>query len=99
MLLLGAPHWPVRPDRFERTGPDGATATPATDLLAAGAEDPAAVWKALDAGLDPTLAAERPDRRGPDAPDVHIGDTGDTMDANKHLDRSPGTVPPSPPSE
>lgn len=99
LLLVGAPHWPVRPDRFERTGPDGDPSTPAVDLLATGAEDPAAVWKALDAGLDPTVAAGQPETRGPADPDVHIGDTRDTMDANKHLDRSTRTAPPSPSSE
>lgn len=42
LVLLRAPHWPQRTARFERP-----SSTPPSD-------DPAAIWKAIDAGEDPT---------------------------------------------
>jgi len=54
ILLLRSRAWPRRPDRFRRS--------PAT----VGA-DPAEVWAALDAGLDPTEPGPRPDTEIGDA--------------------------------
>lgn len=70
LVALTAPRWPRRPDRFTRTAAVAA-ATTAED-------DPAAVWRAQDAGLDPTTTA-RP------APDVRPEASGDRMDrAERH---------------
>ncbi|MET1007701.1 MAG: Trp biosynthesis-associated membrane protein [Propionibacteriaceae bacterium] len=71
-LFLGARHWPVRAERFERSGP-----TPLENV----GDDPAGVWKALDAGLDPTTDAEPSDTPIPADPDVHNLGSGDTMGA------------------
>jgi len=72
-LLLGARGWGAGASRFER-----AAAEPADTR----SEDPAIIWKALDAGLDPTTgASDREAPAGPD-PDVQIADAGDTMVAN-----------------
>lgn len=46
LMLSTAGRWPARTARFERSGP----ARPSMD-------DPAAVWRSMDAGLDPTLDA------------------------------------------
>ena len=62
LVLVTAPRWPVRADRFTRRT-EAAAATAAED-------DPAAVWRAQDAGLDPTVA-----------PDVHKRRARDTMGA------------------
>lgn len=75
-LWRRAPHWPARRDRFQRTG--GAPATTADD-------DPAQVWRALDAGLDPTDVDDQgqgaADVRGPRDPVVQNRRAGDTMGA------------------
>lgn len=70
VMLLRAGHWRSRADRFTRgSEPTVAGPEPVPDAE----EDPTAVWKALDAGQDPTDAddggesGERPDftpRRG-----------------------------------
>jgi uncharacterized membrane protein (TIGR02234 family) len=64
MITTGT--WPSRSDRF---GPSsGKSEGPASD-------DPAELWKAMDAGLDPTTdAAKVP------YPNVHNREPGDTMD-------------------
>lgn len=49
LLWLGAPHWLRRTRRYERVTPD-ATLEDSLDA----ADDPADVWRALDAGIDPT---------------------------------------------
>jgi uncharacterized membrane protein (TIGR02234 family) len=85
LVLLTASRWPQRTDRFSR---DGTTAAGTGS-----GNDPADVWRALDAGLDPTLGPGRPrDRRnGPGvAPDVHEDGFSDTMGTT---DQAP---PPSP---
>lgn len=87
LVLVTAPRWPRRTDRFSRDAP----VRPATTT----ADDPADVWRAQDAGLDPTLAPERPRAAGAvprHAPDVHGRVPRDTMgDAEE--------PPPPPPSE
>jgi uncharacterized membrane protein (TIGR02234 family) len=83
-LLLGAPTWSASaPARFERSGAEPEPAV---------ADDPAGIWKALDAGWDPTdpgRDGEPSDGRqqptGAD-PDVHNDDPGDTMVPNRHVD-------------
>jgi uncharacterized membrane protein (TIGR02234 family) len=79
LLWVGAPHWSLRPDRFERGG-----AEPALP----GSDDPAGVWRALDAGLDPTAEAEGSDTPPLHDPDVRIGEAGDTMGPKKTADPS-----------
>jgi uncharacterized membrane protein (TIGR02234 family) len=56
LVVLTAARWPLRVDRFERTGP-GAVALDAET-------DPAEVWRAMDAGIDPTSLDVREDPRG-----------------------------------
>jgi uncharacterized membrane protein (TIGR02234 family) len=73
-LLVGAPSWAATAGRFDRRA--------AVDPLATAVDDPAGIWKAQDAGLDPTAG---PDEQPPVAacdPDVQIDDPGDTMVAN-----------------
>ena len=65
-LLFGAPTWAVTATRFERDTPEP------TESVA----DPSGIWKAQDAGLDPTDLH----------PDVHEGRTGDTMVTDSHCD-------------
>ncbi|OYO01370.1 Trp biosynthesis-associated membrane protein [Enemella evansiae] len=55
LMVARAQRWPRRPDRFDRTR---ARAQTSPD------DDPNEVWKALDAGHDPTTAA-RPDDSTP----------------------------------
>ncbi len=80
LVLLTAPRWPRRPDRFTRSA--------AVAAATAAEDDPAEVWRALDAGLDPTTAT-RPATRS--APDVRPSASGDRMGGGKQ--------PPPPPSE
>jgi uncharacterized membrane protein (TIGR02234 family) len=81
-LLVGAPHWSSSAARFERpASPDGGE--PIADL----SEDPAALWKALDAGIDPTTAPERGHDDLPRPPDVHFEKPRDTMVANTDHNR------------
>jgi hypothetical protein len=70
LLWLGAPRWASSSDRFDRTTVD----SPETAM-----DDPAGLWKALDAGLDPTVARNASTAPGQIGPDVHIGATRDTM--------------------
>jgi uncharacterized membrane protein (TIGR02234 family) len=87
LVLLTAPRWPGRTDRFSRDAP----VRPATTA----ADDPADVWRAQDAGLDPTAAPEPRHSAGATtrrAPDVRERGSRDTMgDAEE--------PPPPPPSE
>lgn len=79
-VVSSARRWPQRTARFERPGADAASVTGPDPL-----DDPAAAWKALDAGVDPTVAA-KPDRVPEEfgaaaaAPDVRYREAGDTMD-------------------
>jgi len=56
-LITGA-RWPAAASRFRRS----------ETSASAGADNPADLWQAMDAGLDPTAD-----------PDVRKGDSGDTM--------------------
>jgi uncharacterized membrane protein (TIGR02234 family) len=67
--------WPSRSDRF-RPG-SGRSEGPASD-------DPAELWKAMDAGLDPTT-----DTAKVPYPNVHNRDLGDTMDDTEGRRASP----------
>jgi len=68
LVAATAPRWPSRPDRFTRTAAVAA-ATTAED-------DPAAVWRAQDAGLDPTTTSRSV---APSGPDVRPAGPGDRM--------------------
>lgn len=65
LLWWGAPRWAARVARFDRSTTPGAPAAAPANL----SEDPARVWKDLDAGLDPTVD-----------PDVHRRVERVTMD-------------------
>lgn len=83
LILITATRWPVRPDRFSRT---------AGGYVNVEAE-PADVWKAMDAGLDPTVDEPQPAAGGagtagpsltaadPEHPDVRTRGVRDTMDS------------------
>lgn len=89
LVLVTAPRWPRRTDRFSRDAP----VRPATTT----ADDPADVWRAQDAGLDPTLAPEPRSAAGSTtrrSPDVRGGVPRDTMG-----DAEETPPPPPPPSE
>jgi hypothetical protein len=58
LTMITSERWPARPDRFRRSE-TGASA---------GTADAADLWRAMDAGLDPTAD-----------PDVRKADPGDTM--------------------
>jgi hypothetical protein len=58
LTMITSGRWPIPPDRFRRSE-GGASPDPA---------DPADLWRAMDAGLDPTVD-----------PDVRKTDPGDTM--------------------
>jgi len=83
LVLLTASRWPQRTDRFSRD-PTASTA---------GGNDPADVWRALDAGLDPTLGPDQL-RDGGNvtgvAPDVQKGGFSDTMGTT---DQAPPPTP------
>jgi uncharacterized membrane protein (TIGR02234 family) len=70
LTMITAGTWPSRSDRF-RPGSSRSEA-PASD-------DPAELWKAMDAGVDPT-ADPSADTAKVTYPDVHDRDPGDTMD-------------------
>jgi len=84
LVLLSAPGWAGGAKRFDRT----ASASPAVSA----ADDPADVWKAMDAGQDPTATTA-------DDPDVHQAATTATMDVSGNPARSspsdPGQAPDS----
>jgi uncharacterized membrane protein (TIGR02234 family) len=68
--LVSAGRWPQRSDRFRREPDVSGSERPL--------DDPADVWRALDAGLDPT--ADPPAKAaGPNHPDVHSTAASDTM--------------------
>jgi uncharacterized membrane protein (TIGR02234 family) len=84
LMAVRSPHWSQRTDRFQRPGVPGT----------GDASDPAALWKAIDAGIDPTVSPRRSGRRpdaGPAAeppdPDVHGSTSGDRMGTNQNADR------------
>jgi uncharacterized membrane protein (TIGR02234 family) len=76
LVLLTAGRWPQRADRFSRAAPVATTA----------ADEPAEVWRAQDAGLDPTVGSgpgPPPDDGNVTGvtPDVHKGGIRETMGA------------------
>ena len=90
LVLLTAPRWPRRTDRFTREE--------AVRAVRVDTDDPAAVWRAQDAGLDPTVvpapggADDGTGSGGRRAPDVHTRPSRDTMGSAEQ-------PPPPPPSE
>ncbi|HEY0237256.1 MAG TPA: Trp biosynthesis-associated membrane protein [Friedmanniella sp.] len=62
VMALTAPRWPSRAGRFERpvAVEPGQPLAATTGPNLPGDEDPAALWRLLDAGVDPTAAAEEP---------------------------------------
>ena len=84
LLWRGAPHWPQRGQRFQRPGageqsvPEAIpeTGSPAGAVMA----DPSQVWRALDAGQDPTLEPGDDTPREPVDPHVRIEGATDTME-------------------
>jgi len=72
LTVLRCGRWPSRTDRFRRDPAPVATVSP---------EDPAVLWKAMDAGIDPTTEPAEPpgseetwaDRSTPADPDVRKG--------------------------
>jgi uncharacterized membrane protein (TIGR02234 family) len=78
MTMITAGNWPSGSDRFQ-TGSDNAQATVS--------EEPAELWKAMDAGVDPTLNDH--DTRTPADPKMRNRSAGDTMDATEQAQQSP----------
>jgi uncharacterized membrane protein (TIGR02234 family) len=70
LTMITAGTWPSRSDRF-RPG-SSRSEGPASD-------DPAELWKAMDAGVDPTTDPSADTAQVP-YPNVHNRDPGDTMD-------------------
>ncbi|SDS75614.1 trp region conserved hypothetical membrane protein [Friedmanniella luteola] len=58
LVAVTAPRWPQRADRFTRTA--------AVAAATAAEDDPAAVWRAQDAGLDPTTTPGSVEATAPD---------------------------------
>jgi uncharacterized membrane protein (TIGR02234 family) len=75
LTMITARTWPSRSDRF-RPG-SGRSEGPASD-------DPTELWKAMDAGVDPTT-----DTAKVPYPNVHNRDRGDTMDDTEGRRASP----------
>ncbi len=81
-MALSAPRWASRADRYRRD------VEPARSVAAD--DDPAEVWKAMDAGLDPTLVSPADTSTTPPGPpthpappDVRNGGSGDTMGSSR----------------
>ena len=70
LVLLTASRWPRSVDRFERTGPGAVTLSPDAD--------PADVWRAMDAGVDPTSLDVREATRGDRMDDAHRAEKSPT---------------------
>lgn len=90
-MLLRARSWPQRADRFERTGAVAPEITPDTDS--------SVLWKAMDAGVDPTDAqatsAEHSGTDAPGSPDDPAGPSG-ASDADGEPGRSGDAEPAAP---
>jgi hypothetical protein len=67
LTMITSGRWPIPPDRFRRSE-GGASPDPA---------DPADLWRAMDAGRDPTVD-----------PDVRKADPGDTMSSANQSQQS-----------
>lgn len=77
VMMITAQRWPSRADRFDRSSNQPVVAPAEGD----GSEDPTLLWKAMDAGVDPTdeSASPPPGVQGPTAP-ISVEDrSGDTM--------------------
>jgi uncharacterized membrane protein (TIGR02234 family) len=76
LTMIFAATWPNGSDRFEK-GPGKVWAS----------EDPAELWKAMDAGVDPTAD----DRNTPTVPDPEVRnrEPGDTMDGTEQAQQLP----------
>jgi len=87
VMALTAPRWPSRAGRFERpvAGGPGPSPQPAATTGAPAADDPAALWRLLDAGVDPTvMEQQQPAEQAEGAAasgraDVHEQPSGVTM--------------------
>jgi uncharacterized membrane protein (TIGR02234 family) len=94
VMLLRASRWPQRSDRFQRPGAGVGAVSDAVDPA-----DATALWRALDAGVDPTLAGSDPPApsstfpaapRADDDPGVRTQVRNDTMGRSSRSDRDPG---------
>lgn len=80
LTLVTAGRWPTRADRFEREGP----ARPVAPT-----DEPADVWKAMDAGMDPTVDATPSDLQPPPPdPDVRNVRSRATMEGDSQSPHS-----------
>nr|WP_294690386.1 Trp biosynthesis-associated membrane protein [uncultured Friedmanniella sp.] len=77
LVAFTAARWPRRPDRFSRSAAVAATTT--------AEDDPAAVWHAQDAGLDPTTVSEPEHRLAPDVRPRRLRDTMGSAEEDKLL--------------
>jgi len=78
VTMITATHWPARSERFQA----GQVAGRPTN-----SDDPAELWKAMDAGADPT--AHDHDTPIGDDPEVRDRSSGDTMDATEQVQQLP----------
>jgi hypothetical protein len=92
VTLITAGSWPAGSDRFQ---------TGSGNAQAALSEEPAELWKAMDAGVDPTTAADFPrdaraaghvddhDTLRPADPKMRDRGVGDTMDGTEQVQQLP----------
>jgi uncharacterized membrane protein (TIGR02234 family) len=78
LTLITAAQWPARSERFRAGRVPGQLAN---------SDDPAELWKAMDAGADPT--ADDHDTPIRDDPKVRDRSSGDTMDATEQVQQLP----------
>ena len=78
VTIITAGNWPAGSDRFQ---------TKSDKAQAATSEEPAELWKAMDAGVDPTLNDR--DTLTPADPKMRNRSAGDTMDATEQAQQSP----------
>jgi uncharacterized membrane protein (TIGR02234 family) len=78
VTIITAGNWPAGSDRFQTRSDKAQAATP---------EEPAELWKAMDAGVDPTLNDR--DTLTPADPKMRNRSAGDTMDATEQAQQLP----------
>jgi uncharacterized membrane protein (TIGR02234 family) len=78
VTMITAGNWPAGSDRFQ---------TRSDKAQAATSEEPAELWKAMDAGVDPTLNDR--DTLTPADPKMRNRSAGDTMDATEQAQQLP----------
>jgi uncharacterized membrane protein (TIGR02234 family) len=78
LTMITAAHWPARSERFRASQVTGRLAD---------SDDPAELWKAMDAGADPTTNDH--DTPIGDDPEVRDRSSGDTMDATEQVQQLP----------